>query len=153
MVDKDLVLTKAGNIKKHLRRVEKKAKTDLKTFLEDLDRQEIIAFNLEVAVQNCIDIAAHIIGAEGLGVPGSTAEMFYLLEENDYLSSEITEKMIKAVGLRNLIAHEYGKIDLKQIYKISQNDYKDLNTYLVAIFEKLGLRRLKAGFIRLSNNY
>ena len=140
MVDKDLVLTKAGNIKKHLRRVEKKAKTDLKTFLEDLDRQEIIAFNLEVAVQNCIDIAAHIIGAEGLGVPGSTAEMFYLLEENDYLSSEITEKMIKAVGLRNLIAHEYGKIDLKQIYKISQNDYKDLNTYLVAIFEKLGLQ-------------
>ena len=140
MVDKDLVLTKAGNIKKHLRRVEKKAKTDLKTFLEDLDRQEIIAFNLEVAVQNCIDIAAHIIGAEGLGVPGSTAEMFYLLEENNYLSSEITEKMIKAVGLRNLIAHEYGKIDLKQIYKISQNDYKDLNTYLVAIFEKLGLR-------------
>lgn len=140
MVDKDLVLTKAGNIKKHLRRVEKKAKTDLKTFLKDLDRQEIIAFNLEVAVQNCIDIAAHIIGAEGLGVPGSTAEMFYLLEENDYLSSEITEKMIKAVGLRNLIAHEYGKIDLKQIYKISQNDYKDLNTYLVAIFEKLGLQ-------------
>ena len=140
MVDKDLVLIKAGNVKKHLKRVEKKAKTDLKTFLEDLDRQEIIAFNLEVAVQNCIDIAAHIIGAEGLGVPGSTAEMFYLLEENDYLSSEITEKMIKAVGLRNLIAHEYGKIDLKQIYKISQNDYKDLNTYLVAIFEKLGLR-------------
>ena len=140
MVDKDLVLTKAGNVKKHLGRVEKKAKTDLKTFLGDLDRQEIIAFNLEVAVQNCIDIAAHIIGAEGLGVPGSTAEMFYLLEENDYLSSEITEKMIKAVGLRNLIAHEYGKIDLKQIYEISQNDYKDLNTYLVAIFEKLDLK-------------
>ena len=140
MVDKDLVLTKAGNVKKHLRRVEKKAKTDLKTFLEDLDRQEIIAFNLEVAVQNCIDIAAHIIGAEGLGVPGSTAEMFYLLEENDYLNSEITEKMIKAVGLRNLIAHEYGKIDLNQIYEIARNDYKDLNTYLVAIFEKLGLQ-------------
>jgi uncharacterized protein YutE (UPF0331/DUF86 family) len=140
VVDKDLVLTKAGNVKKHLRRVEKKAKTDLKTFLEDLDRQEIIAFNLELAVQNCIDIAAHIIGAEGLGVPGSTAEMFYLLEENDYLNSEITEKMIKAVGLRNLIAHEYGKIDLMQIYEISRNDYKDLNTYLVAIFEKLGLQ-------------
>jgi uncharacterized protein YutE (UPF0331/DUF86 family) len=140
VVDKDLVLTKAGNVKKHLRRVEKKAKTDLKTFLKDLDRQEIIAFNLEVAVQNCIDIAAHIIGAEGFGVPGSTAEMFYLLEENDYLSSEITEKMIKAVGLRNLIAHEYGKIDLKQIYEISQNDYKDLNTYLLDIFKKLELQ-------------
>jgi mannose-6-phosphate isomerase-like protein (cupin superfamily) len=80
LVDKDLVLTKAGNVKKHLNRVEIKAKTDLKTFLKDIDRQEIIAFNLEVAVQNCIDIAAHIIGAEGLGVPGSTAEMFYLLE-------------------------------------------------------------------------
>ena len=140
MVDKDLVLAKAGNVKKHLRRIEKKADTDLKTFLDDLDRQEIISFNLELAVQNCIDIAAHIIGEEGLGVPGSTAEMFYLMEENDYLNSEITEKMIKAVGLRNLIAHEYGKIDLKQIYKVSRNDYKDLNIYLSAIFKKLGLQ-------------
>jgi uncharacterized protein YutE (UPF0331/DUF86 family) len=68
-----------------------------------------------MAVQNCIDIAAHIVSEEGFGVPGSTNEMFYLLEENGYLDVELTERMVKSVGFRNLIDHEYGKLELKQV--------------------------------------
>ena len=134
MVDTDLILAKAGSIKKHLNRVFEKRETDLRTFLKDIDRQESILFNIQMAVQNCIDIAAHIISDQGLGVPGSTNEMFYLLEEN-----EITEKMVKAVGLRNLIVHEYSKIDLDQIFEVAQKDITDLNEYLKSIFKKLDL--------------
>jgi uncharacterized protein YutE (UPF0331/DUF86 family) len=92
-----------------------------------------------MAVQNCIDIAAHIISEEGFGVPGSTTEMFYTLEENGYLDDELSRKMIKAVGFRNLIVHEYGKIELEQVYEIAQNDINDLNEYLKAIIKKLDL--------------
>ena len=137
MVDTDLILAKAGSIKKHLNRVFEKRETDLRTFLKDIDRQESILFNIQMAVQNCIDIAAHIISDQGLGVPGSTNEMFYLLEENGYLDNEITEKMVKAVGLRNLIVHEYSKIDLDQIFEVAQKDITDLNEYLKSIFKKL----------------
>jgi len=91
-----------------------------------------------MAVQNCIDIAAHIISEEGFGVPGSTNEMFYLLEENGYLDSELTEKMVKAVGFRNLVVHEYGKIELKQVFEVAQEDIKDLDEYLISIFKKSG---------------
>lgn len=139
MVDRDLILAKAGSVKRHLGRVMEKRNTDLQTFLNDIDRQESILFNLQMAVQNCIDIAAHIISEEGFGVPGSTNEMFYLMEENGYLDSELTEKMVKAVGFRNLIVHEYGKIELKQVFEVAQKDIKDLNEYLKTIFEKLGL--------------
>ncbi|MBW2198745.1 MAG: DUF86 domain-containing protein [Deltaproteobacteria bacterium] len=139
MVDTDLILAKAGSIKKHLNRVFEKRETDLRTFLKDIDRQESILFNIQMAVQNCIDIAAHIISDQGLGVPGSTNEMFYLLEENGYLDNEITEKMVKAVSLRNLIVHEYSKIDLDQIFEVAQKDITDLNEYLKSIFKKLDL--------------
>ena len=139
MVDTDLILAKAGSIKKHLNRVFEKRETDLRTFLKDIDRQESILFNIQMAVQNCIDIAAHIISDQGLGVPGSTNEMFFLLEENGYLDNEITEKMVKAVGLRNLIVHEYSKIDLDQIFEVAQKDITDLNEYLKSIFKKLDL--------------
>jgi len=138
LVDRDLILAKAGSVQKHLRRVKEKRDTDLQTFLKDLDRQESILFNLQMAVQNCIDIAAHIISEEGFGVPGSTNEMFYLLEENGYLDSELTEKLVKAVGFRNLIVHEYGKIELKQVFEVAQQDIKDLDEYLVSIFKKSG---------------
>jgi uncharacterized protein YutE (UPF0331/DUF86 family) len=65
--------------------------------------------------------------------------MFYLLEKHGYLNHDLTGKMVRAVGFRNLIVHEYGKIELKQVYEIAQNDINDLNEYLKAIINKFGL--------------
>jgi len=140
MVDKDLVLSKASSVKRHLNRIKEKRDIDLQTFLKDLDRQESILFNLQMAIQNCIDIAAHIISEEGVGVPGSTNEMFYLLEDNGYISVDITEKMVKAVGFRNLIVHEYSKVELKQVFEVAKREIEDLEKYLLSIFSKLVLK-------------
>ena len=46
MVDRDLVLAKAGSVKKHLRRIIAKRNTDLESFLKDIDRQESILFQI-----------------------------------------------------------------------------------------------------------
>ena len=139
MVDKDLIFAKAGSVKSHLNRVLEKRSVDLDTFIKDIDRQESILFNIQTAIQNCIDIAAHIISEEGFGVPGSTTEMFYILAKNGYLGEDLTQKMVKAVRFSNLIVHEYGKIELEQVYEIAQDDINDLNEYLKAIIKKLGL--------------
>ena len=152
MVDTDLILAKAGSVKRHLNRVFEKRNTDLGTFLKNIDIQESVLFNIQMAIQNCIDIAAHIISDEGLGVPGSTNEMFYLLEEKSYLDNEITEKMVKAVGLRNLVVHEYSKIDLERIFEVTQKDITDLNEFLKSIFKKLDLPKNKSYFPNFSNN-
>ena len=139
MADSDLILARAGSVRSHLKRVFEKRNVDLDGFLKDIDRQESILFNIQMAVHNCIDIAAHIISENGLGVSGSTTEMFYLLEKHGYLNHDLTGRMVKAVGFRNLIVHEYGKIELEQVYEIAQNDITDLNEYLKAIIKKLGL--------------
>ena len=98
-----------------------------------------MAFNLHIAVESCIDIAAHIISENGWGVPGSASEMFYLLEDKDILEPALTERMIKAVGLRNLIVHEYGEIDLKRLFTTVRDDLKDITAFLSVIFRKLGI--------------
>lgn len=139
MIDSALLLAKAGSVKKHLNRILEKRKVNLDSFLTDIDRQESILFNVQMAVQNCIDIAAHIISEEGFGVPGSTTEMFYLLRDQGYLNQNLTLAMVKAVGFRNLIVHEYGKIELEQVYEIAHNNINDLNEYLKAIIKKLDL--------------
>jgi uncharacterized protein YutE (UPF0331/DUF86 family) len=139
VIDSALLLAKAGSVKKHLNRILEKRKVNLDSFLTDIDRQESILFNVQMAVQNCIDIAAHIISEEGFGVPGSTTEMFYLLRDQGYLNQNLTLAMVKAVGFRNLIVHEYGKIELEQVYEIAHNNINDLNEYLKAIIKKLDL--------------
>jgi uncharacterized protein YutE (UPF0331/DUF86 family) len=135
MTDSDLILAKAGSIKKYLNRIKEKREVDLKTFLAEIDRQESILFNLQMAIQNCIDIAAHIVSDEGLGVPGSTNEMFYLLEEQGLLGHQLVEKMVKAVGFRNLVVHEYGKVDLKQVFDIAYTGVEDLQAFIFSVLK------------------
>ena len=89
MTDKDILMAKASSVKRHVKRIEEKCNIDRKEFLSDIDIQEIVMFNLQMAVQNCIDIAAHIISEEGFGIPGSTSEMFYLLAENSYIDDQL----------------------------------------------------------------
>ena len=137
MVDKDLIFAKAGAIKRHCKRITDKSNVDVEAFKIDLDRQESVLFNLQMAIQNCIDIAAHIVSEEGYGVPGSSNELFYFLEENDFLGKRLTEKMVQAIGLRNLIAHEYGTIDLEQIHRISKEYINDLDAYIKSILGKI----------------
>ena len=86
-----------------------------------------------------MDIAAHIVGEKGYGIPGSTIELFYLLEENSYLPPEISENMARAVGFRNLMVHEYAKIDIEQVYIIAHEHLDDLNDFLVWIFKGIGI--------------
>jgi len=74
VIDKDVILAKASKVEHHLRRIKEKREISLDKFLGDLDCQESILFNLQMALQNCIDLAAHIISDEELGMVGSTNE-------------------------------------------------------------------------------
>lgn len=139
MVDADLLLLKAGNVRRHLKRAREKCDPDLTEFLSNLDHQDIVCFNLQMAIQNCIDIAAHVMSAQGSSVPGSVNEMFYFLEENGLLSTYLVERMVKAVGFRNLLVHEYGKLDLKEVFEIAQHHSKDLDRFILSLFERLGI--------------
>jgi len=138
MVDRDILWTKISSMQKHVDRIKAKRNVALRDFLEDLDRQESVFFNLQMAIQNCIDLAAHIVAEEGLGVAGSTNELFYLLEEQGHIGQDITEKMIRAVGFRNLIVHEYGKLDLEAVFRVSQENITDLEEFARTIGELFG---------------
>jgi uncharacterized protein YutE (UPF0331/DUF86 family) len=145
LIDRDLILAKASAVDKHVNRIKDKVSIGKETFLRDIDLQEIVMFNLQTAIQNCIDIAAHIISEEGFGVPGSTTEMFYTLEENGFLNAELTEKMVNAVGFRNLVVHEYTRIDMEQVYEIAQEDITDLTEFLRSILKKTTASRETGG--------
>ena len=63
MVDKDVIIAKAAAVNKHVNRIVAKIGSDIETFKKDIDCQDVVLFNIQMAVQNCIDIAAHIISA------------------------------------------------------------------------------------------
>jgi len=74
MVNRSLVLKKIAHVRHGLSRVREKCRISLKALENDLDTQDIILHNLQLTIQGCIDIGAHIIADEGWGVAGSINE-------------------------------------------------------------------------------
>ena len=62
-----------------------------------------------------------------------------MLEDNGYISSDITEKMVAAVGFRNLIVHEYVRVDLRQVYQIAHNEIEDLQEFVQVVLKNAGI--------------
>jgi uncharacterized protein YutE (UPF0331/DUF86 family) len=79
MVDRSNISRKVSSVEEHLRRIKALPLTSLDVFKKETNTQDVLLFNLTQAIQNCIDIAAHIVSDEGWGVPGTQSEMFDIL--------------------------------------------------------------------------
>lgn len=137
-MSRNTLWAKISALEFHQKRIKEKRSVPLEAFLSDLDRQESILFNLQMAVQNCIDMAAHIVSEQQMGLAGSTNELFYLLEERGIIDPKVTERMVRAVGFRNLLVHEYGKIDLEMVFRAAHENLEDLMLFSQIVAKRFG---------------
>ncbi len=90
MPDKDIVLAKVATIQRCLDRIRDVTGLDPES-LEDIDKQDIFVLNLQRAIQACIDLAAHAVASEHLGLPESIRDNFvYLINIQIPLSPPLT---------------------------------------------------------------
>ena len=118
-MDSELVTTKLESLARCVDRIRAKTPPDLETLRHDVDTQDILAVNLERAVQICLDIALHTIARRtSWPVPESMAEAFRILEAQGLLRSQVADALVSAVGFRNLSVHAYDKIDWDIVWSI-----------------------------------
>ena len=61
------------------------------------------------------------------------SEAFYILNEEKIIPAELTAKMVGLVGFRNIVAHDYEKIDYDIVYDILQNRLEDIKKFLTKL--------------------
>ncbi|MEK7844314.1 MAG: DUF86 domain-containing protein, partial [Pseudomonadota bacterium] len=71
-----------------------------------------VAMNLQRAAELTIDIANHLIKLRKLGLPRDSRESFFLLEQAGLIDTEMMRKLQGMVGFRNILVHEYQKMDM-----------------------------------------
>jgi uncharacterized protein YutE (UPF0331/DUF86 family) len=132
MPDRDVVLAKADSIQKCLKRI--KDVTGLKPdTLDGPDAQDIFILNLQRAVQSAIDLATHIIAAEGLGVSDTIKGNFVLLERSGIINKRLSKKMQAMVGFRNIAVHDYQSIKVEILKTILVRHLKELEEFYTKI--------------------
>lgn len=138
MVDRDIVTAKIAAIERCLSRITE-VRGERRSALLPVDVDDITALNLQRAVQAAIDLASHVVAAEGYGLPATAADAFSLLAERGILGGDLAERLRRMVGFRNVAIHEYQELDPEIVESIVQRHLGDLQALGALIVEAFGL--------------
>lgn len=95
-------------------------------FDSDYLKQDAIAMNLQRACELSIDIANHLIRTKKLGLPQDSKETFTLLQRAGLIDAPMMESLHGMVGFRNILVHEYRRLDLNILVDVIEHRLGEL---------------------------
>lgn len=80
------------------------------SYEEDVEARLATQHALQLAIQICIDVAAHLVAASGRPAPDRYQDLFSDLR-GDGLDERLAQGLSQAAGLRNILVHDYLDVD------------------------------------------
>ncbi len=136
-MDRDLVETKLESLRRCIERIAGKTPSSVDQLVSDPDVQDIIALNLQRAVQLSVDVAAHMIAETDATPPSTMAENFWILQKLQIIDPVLAERLTKAVGFRNIAVHSYQAINWNVVYQICRHHLDDFRQFTKAVAHHL----------------
>ncbi len=88
---------------------------------------------LQVAVEACLDIGRRIIALEGFRYPENNQDVFRGLAEEGVVSADLLPTLLEMARFRNLIVHDYARIDDARVYGILKKRLSDFDAFAEAV--------------------
>lgn len=94
---------------------------------------------LQLSIQCILDIGHHITVDNDWPRPNDNKEMILMLGQKEIFPIDFANRIIPMVGFRNILVHEYLKIDTKQLYSHLQHlqDFREFQKYIIAYLKSL----------------
>lgn len=92
---------------------------------------------LQLSIQICIDIGAHLVAELGADQPGDYRGVFESLARANVIERDLAERLGEAAGLRNLLVHGYADLDDRAIWA-ALGRLDDLRAFAVAAGRQAG---------------
>jgi len=131
----DVLLNKAATIERCLQRITEEYSGKESEISSDYTKQDSIILNLQRACEAAIDAAMHQVRLNRLGIPQESRDAFRLLEEANLLPHELSNSMQAMVGFRNVVVHNYQKLNLaivQSILKERLDDFREFAKLIVS---------------------
>jgi len=107
--------------------------TSFRVYLNNKMLRRAVERALQVAAEVCLDIGRRLIALEGFPYPESNRDVFQVLGEEGVVPQELLFALLDMARFRNLIVHDYAKIDDAKVYGILKKRLSDLDEYARAI--------------------
>lgn len=100
--------------------------------LDDPTRLAAVKYHFITAIEGCARISHHLIASEGWRVAESNADAVRRLGAQRVVPASTAEAVARAVGLRNVLVHEYIDIDDERVRDNLQR-LDDLETFVAHV--------------------
>lgn len=125
-------------VERHLSRVAARLPASAHDFEPATDASDAVILHLWQATQITIDMAMGACLAESLGTPASYAEAFRTLHRAGVIAdAALAERLARAAGFRNVIAHAYESLDMARVHHAATHGPADLRAFLALLRDRV----------------
>jgi uncharacterized protein YutE (UPF0331/DUF86 family) len=133
MVDRDLILRRLASLEAYLEQLAPYRNIDIDAYQQDWKTQRIVERTLHLAIETCMDVADHIVADRRLRVPETGAESFEILADAGLLPQALGTALALMVGFRNILVHDYTRLDPAIVIRVLRTDVSDLGRFRDAV--------------------
>jgi uncharacterized protein YutE (UPF0331/DUF86 family) len=112
---------------------------DPEAFVAATKDRDLAMFYLFLAIQECIDLAAHWVADAGWAPPDDAGSTFEVLADRGAIDRSVADTLRLASGLRNRIAHGYAMLDYRRVQEEAQAGIPGLRVFLEVVARHAGL--------------
>lgn len=129
MVDREIVECLLGLLEEYIDDLESVKGISFKEYKSAKQVRRFVERTLQIAIEACLDIGWHIISDEGLPEAENNREVFAVLADSKVIDMEIVSTLQNMASFRNLIVHDYAKIDDEIVYGILKKRIGDFRKF------------------------
>ena len=134
-MDRAVLAERAAAVERHLRRVAERLPRHADNFQPSSDASDAVILHLWQATQIVIDLAMSLCVSMKFGTPSSYADAFRRLQQGGAVDAALADRLVRAAGFRNVIAHAYESLDMRRVHRAAVDGPADLRAFLVRVVE------------------
>jgi len=102
-------------------------------YQDDKMLRRAVERTLQVSVEVCLDIGRRVIALEGFRYAENNQDVFKILAEERLISADLLPTLQEMARFRNLIVHDYARVDDARVYGILKKRLGDFDAFAEAI--------------------
>jgi uncharacterized protein YutE (UPF0331/DUF86 family) len=128
VIDRDRLLARLDEMDSYLAELRAVAPARL-TEYKTIEKRRACERLLQILVEAVVDVCSLLVAGLRLGLPGDEDDLFQKLRVREVLSEDMTATVRLMKGLRNLLVHEYGRINDEIVFEMITHRLGDFEAF------------------------
>jgi uncharacterized protein YutE (UPF0331/DUF86 family) len=136
MLDRERILGKIDQLEGYLRDLRTIVPQDFAAY-QKVEKRRACERLLQLSIEAVIGVCHLLVTGLRLGIPAEEDDLFEKLVAAGVISPQTRETLKEMKGFRNILVHEYARIDDRMVYEVARSRLGDFETFKEEILRYL----------------